>query len=105
MPTINSRLYLVQKREKKRPLTIEEKCLLGREIVTAYYSQDQIKAPLQKTLSREPEGDFLVLSYPQLFVTEIDRIITEFISPFPPAKKRKRKPTKKEFSAKPTQIS
>lgn len=102
MPTVNSRLYLLQKNTKKRPLTIDEKSLLGRKIVECYYAQNIIKNPLQKVISQEPEGSFLVLSYPQLFVPEIDKILSDYLQNLPD--KRKRIPIKpfKERSVKPT---
>lgn len=101
MPTVNSRLYLLQKGTKKRPLTKDEKSELGRKIVQCYYNQDLIKVPLQKVISNEPEGTFLVISYPQLFIPEIDKILSEYLQKIPDKRKRiQAKPTK-EFSVKP----
>lgn len=59
-------------------------------------------------VSKEPEGEFKVLSYPKKFVPEIDRLISEYYKNVPrEVVKRKRIPTKPtlEKSVKPTNIS
>lgn len=91
MPTIFKRLTHL----RKTPiLTLQQKTLLGRLVCTQYHSQQIIKKATHRVLSKEPEGEFYVQSYPRLFVPEIDRIIEEYYSSLPQPKIRKRIPSK-----------
>lgn len=110
MPSIYSRLVKYQELNKKPPLTQEQKVSLGHHICQQYLSQTRIKKALHRMMSIEPEGKFIVLSYPEIYLPEIDRYISEFYSTLPQPKVRKRIPKApsptKEFSVKPSgQIS
>lgn len=102
MATIHSRLIPLQKSLKKRPLTPQEKVELGKKIADVYHSK-KIKIPIQRIQSVEPTGVFNVLSYPKIFIPELDQQIREYLAFIPDIQKRKRIPVKgvKEASFKP----
>lgn len=103
MPTIYSRLVLYQKENKTPRLTQQQRRDLGQVIIKEYFQFD-IQAALHRVTSKEPEGEFTVLSYPKFYVHEIDRLIKEFyLANVVPntIPKRKRIPTKSVWSAKP----
>lgn len=102
MSTVNYRVQYLQRKLKKRPLSIDEKKMLGKQIADHYHHQDKIKIPIQRVVSNEPEGRFVVLSYPSQYTPQMDEIITSFLSSIPDIKKRKRIAAIKAFSAKPS---
>lgn len=106
MPSIYSRLVKYQKLQKKPSLTQEQKVLLGNYICQQYRLQTIIKVPVHRMISSEPEGNFLVLSYPVPYLPEIDRMIEEYYNALPQPKQRKRIPVapKKEHSVKPSTL-
>lgn len=91
MPTIFKRLTHL----RKNPiLTLQQKSVLGRLVCSEYHSQQIINKATHSVLSKEPEGEFYVQSYPKKFVPEIDRIIEEYYNSLPKPKVRKRIPVK-----------
>lgn len=82
--------------------------LLGQQVIKEYMDLPLERRPtLGRNVTREPEGTFLAISYPETFVKDIDRLIKDFyldnanIIP----KKRKRiyqSENKKVGSAKPS---
>lgn len=77
MPTIYSRLVAYQKENRIPPLPQQLRRDLGQIIIKEYLSFD-IQAALHRVASVEPEGTFLVLSYPKFYIPEMDRLIKEF---------------------------
>lgn len=78
MPIIFKRIknYCIRTRAKLLP--IDKRAELGAIIIQHYIEQSGIKRPVHKAISVEPEGVFTVVSYPKVYIPEIDRHIAEF---------------------------
>lgn len=99
MPIIFNRIKNYCIRTQTKLLPIEKRTELGAIIIQHYIEQSGIKRPVHKTISVEPEGTFTVVSYPKIYVPEIDRQIAEFYQKNLP-KVRKRIPMKNNISYK-----
>jgi hypothetical protein len=73
----------------------EDRLVLGKRILDAWFAQSEIKLPLHYKPSEEPEGTFKVLSYPDVFIPQIDQIIEAYFKEISPPKKEQ-PPVKKE---------
>lgn len=95
MITIFSRLtaYYTSNPSAK-PLDHDQKSELGRRTAKAWYGQNnrnQFKDSLVMTKSEEDTGTFKVLSYPDYFSDDIDKLIGDFYARLQPKKRRERK--------------
>jgi len=78
MPIIFNRIKNYCVRTKSKLLPIEKRTELGASIIQHYIHHSGIKMPVHKAVSIEPEGTFCVVSYPKIYVGEIDRQIEEY---------------------------
>lgn len=91
MPTMSNRLFRLQIAH----LTLEQKRELGSKLTKAYQLTN-IKKPIYRRKSQEPEGTFIVMDYPPEFNPYMDAVIENYVKDLPPPPKtRKRIPTKK----------
>ena len=109
MPTIYSRLILFQEENMQSQLPHNLRRLLGQQVIKEYMDlPKELRPTLGRNVTREPEGVFLAISYPETFVKDIDRIIKDFYLSYANSipKKRKRIYTQSEIkkvgSAKPS---
>ena len=93
MPTLFKRIKHYCNLNNAKMLSLDKRTELGR-IIADYYHQSKIKIKLRKAESVEPEGIFVVISYPKIFNPEIDKLIDNFYQKNKPTK-RKRIPIKK----------
>lgn len=89
MPTIFQRL-----KHHKITAPQETKIKIGKEVTEAFFAQKK-RPRIFKISQKEPEGEFMVLSYPKTFINVIDAVIFKHIP------KPKRARTNKVYTAKP----
>lgn len=94
MPSVYSRILFYQKKHKRKPLTQTQKEELGKLICMLYFVQQVVTGSLHKIISKEPEGEFTVLSYPKKFIPFMDEMIISYWDSMAAIPKRKRVPTK-----------
>lgn len=74
MPTLYSRIIRLQAINKIRVLSLADRQYVGKFIVSMYFKQSS-RPTCQRIVSLEPEGEFLVLSYPKSFLPKIDEFL------------------------------
>lgn len=65
-------------RTKSNMLSLPKRVELGKIVIQHYLHDSGVKMPLHRAVSKEPEGDFTVLSYPKAFNPAMDRLIDEY---------------------------
>lgn len=95
MAMIYARIKHLQIKKKFLQLTHDQKIDLGRKFNELAKEKEYHRGALQKVPSSEPEGDYLVVSYPRKYIPNIDRFILEYfhsLTPVKPPRKRIQRP-------------
>jgi hypothetical protein len=70
-------------------LSREKRLELGKIIVSHYINESGISMPLHKAYSKEPEGTFMVLSYPKIYNHQMDKLIASYCQKFSRPKRKR----------------
>jgi hypothetical protein len=91
MATVFKRLCLYAEGKKRLPiLTLEQKIELGEKVASTYFQIPLEKRPaVHKVPTKEPEGEFMVLSYHRSFSRQIDILIHQYYCSLKPRPKEK----------------
>lgn len=91
MAMLYNRIKHLQRKKKFLKFTHEQKIELGRKFNELARQKEYHRGALQTVPSSEPEGDFLVVSYPRKYIPEIDRFILEYFHSLTPVKQPRKR--------------
>lgn len=95
MATLYERVNKYADSKKKKYLTIDQRCELGRIVIAEYYKIKPPKTAVHTETFTNAFGTFRVISYPNSFSPTIDKLVKEYYLKLPvePSRERKRIPT------------